>query len=233
MLEAFLLGAIGQVSLVLAGLAAYVVKLPTAVVGGLAGYGAGALLGAIAFDLVPEASELPGLESALWLLVGAAVFVVADTLVERRFGGDDATHAGSSPMGIVVGSVVDGIPESVIFGIGIASGQPVSIAFLAAVFISNIPQAFAPSADLAAAGWRPARLTGMWGVVVLACGLAAAAGFLVAEALGVNGDRAAAFAAGGLIAMLTDSLIPYAFGRAKVQAGIWVVVGFAVALAQV
>jgi ZIP family zinc transporter len=233
MWDAFLLGAIGQVSLVLAGLAAYVVRLPAWVVGALAGYGGGALLGAIAFDLVPEASALPGLESAFWLLVGAAVFVVADRVVERAVGGDDETPEGSSPLGIVVGSVVDGVPESVIFGIGIASGQPVSIAFLAAVFISNIPQAFAPSADLAKAGWSPFRLAGMWGVVVLACGIAAAAGFVVAEALGVNGDRAAAFAAGGLIAMLTDSLLPYAFERARVQAGVWVVVGFAVALAQV
>jgi zinc transporter, ZIP family len=231
MLDAFLLGAIGQVSLVLAGLAAYLIKLPTWVVGSLAGYGAGSLLGAIAFDLVPEASVLSGLESGIWLLVGAGVFVVADTLVDKVFGGDDATHQGASPMGIVVGSVVDGVPESVIFGIGIASGQPISVAFLAAVFISNIPQAFAPSADLAASGWRPVKLAGMWSVVVLACGLSAAAGFVVADALGVSGDRVAAFAAGGLIAMLTDSLIPYAFERAKLQAGIWVVVGFAVALA--
>jgi ZIP family zinc transporter len=231
MLEAFVLGAVGQVSLVQAGLAAYVIKLPTWVVGSLAGYGAGSLLGAITFDLVPQADLLPGLVSALWLLVGAAVFVVADTVVDRLFGGDDATHQGASPMGIVVGSVVDGVPESVIFGITIASGQPISIAFLAAVFVSNIPQAFAPSADLAASGWRPVKLAGMWSMVVVACGLAAAAGYFVADALGITGDAVAAFAAGGLIAMLTDSLIPYAFERAKVQAGIWVVVGFAVALA--
>lgn len=231
MLEAFILGAVGQVSLVLAGLGAYVIKLPTWVVGSLAGYGAGSLLGAITFDLVPQADVLPGLQSALWLLVGAAVFVVADSVVDRVFGGDDATHEGASPMGIVVGSVVDGVPESVIFGITIASGQPISIAFLAAVFISNIPQAFAPSSDLAAAGWRPIKLAGMWSLVVIACGLAAAAGFLVADAFGLTGDAVAAFAAGGLIAMLTDSLIPYAFERAKLQAGIWVVIGFAVALA--
>lgn len=229
--EAFLLGAIGQVSLVLAGLAAYVIKLPTWVVGSLAGYGAGSLLGAITFDLVPEADVLPGLESAVWLLVGAGVFVVADSVVDRVFGGDDATHQGASPMGIVVGSVVDGVPESVIFGITLASGQPISIAFLAAVFVSNIPQAFAPSSDLAAAGWRPVKLAGMWSFVVLACGLAAAAGFLGAQVTGASGDAVAAFAAGGLIAMLTDSLIPYAFERAKAQAGIWCVVGFAVALA--
>jgi ZIP family zinc transporter len=231
MLEAFLLGAVGQVSLVLAGLAAYVIKLPTWVVGSLAGYGAGSLLGAITFDLVPQADVLPGIESALWLLVGAGVFVLADTVVDKLFGGDDATHEGASPMGIVVGSVVDGVPESVIFGITLASGQPISVAFLAAVFVSNIPQAFAPSSDLAAAGWRPIKLAGMWSLVVLACGLAAGAGFAVAQATGASGDAVAAFAAGGLIAMLTDSLIPYAFERAKVQAGIWVVVGFAVALA--
>ena len=96
-------------------------------------------------------------------------------------------------MGIVVGSVVDGVPESIIFGIQVATGFPISVSFLAAVLVSNIPQAVAPSADLAASGWSPRRLGTLWLLVVLACAVAAALGFLAADATSAaNGDRMAA-----------------------------------------
>jgi ZIP family zinc transporter len=134
-------------------------------------------------------------------------------------------------MGIVVGAVVDGIPESLIFGIQLAAGQPLSIAFVAAVFVSNVPQALAPSVDLAAAGWRPIRLGAMWAIVVIACGITAGLGYVAGDALGLAGDRAAAFAAGGLLAMMTNSLMPFAFERGGAAAGIMTVVGFAVSLA--
>jgi zinc transporter, ZIP family len=227
MLAAALIGALAQASLILSGLAVYVVRVPRRIVGILAGYGAGALLGAIAFDLIPESEVLDTAQSALWLLVGAAVFVLADKVVESRFG--DGGAAG--PLGIVVGAVVDGVPESLIFGIQLAAGQGLSAAFLAAVFISNIPQALAPSVDLADSGWRPARLGGIWGVVVVVCGLTAGLGFLLADATGATGGRAAAFAAGGLLAMMTNSLMPFAFERGGALAGIATVVGFAVSLA--
>ena len=90
--------------------------------------------------------------------------------------------------------------------------------FLAAVFVSNIPQAIAPSADLFANGWSPRRLGTLWLLVVLACGVAAALGYLATnEAPDVYGDRAAALAAGGLLAMLTNSLIPFAYERGEVN----------------
>jgi zinc transporter, ZIP family len=224
---AALVGALAQASLILSGLAVYVVRVPRRLVGILAGYGAGALIGAIAFDLIPESEVLPTIETAAWLLVGAAVFVVADRLVESRFGEGGA----AGPLGIVVGAVVDGVPESLIFGIQLAAGQGLSAAFLAAVFISNIPQALAPSVDLRESGWSPARLGGMWAVVVVVCGLTSGLGFLLADATGVTGGRAAAFAAGGLLAMMTNSLMPFAFERGGSLAGIATVVGFAISLA--
>jgi ZIP family zinc transporter len=247
-IQAVLLGAAAQAALLLSGLAVYVVKVPRRAVGALAGYGAGALLGAIAFDLIPQGEELPNAEIALWLLIGAAVFVVADWFVETRLGGDspkagedagggaagdarDSGGSGGGPLGIVVGSVVDGVPESLIFGIQLAAGQGISVAFLAAVFVSNIPQALAPSVDLAASGWKPMRMALMWGVVVVACGLAAGVGFLVADAIGLSGARAATFASGGLLAMMTNSLMPFAFERGGALAGIMTVVGFAVSVA--
>jgi zinc transporter, ZIP family len=229
MLEAVLLGAAAQSSLILSGVVVYGVTVPSRVIGWLAGFGAGALIAAIAFDLIPESNVLALWEAAVWLLIGALVFVLADRIVEAKFGGEGAS--GPAPLGIVVGSVVDGVPESLIFGIQIASGQAISAAFLAAVFLSNIPQALAPSADLAKEGWRWTRMLGMWGVVVVACGVTAGLGYVIADAFGAVGGRAAAFAAGGLLAMLTDSLMPYAFDRGGSWAGVWTVVGFAASMA--
>ena len=114
MLEAFGLGLLGASSLLFAGLLACWLDVPARLVGILAGFGAGALIAAISFDLVAEAEDVLSLwQFALWMLVGVAVFLVADRTVEKRFG--EAGVGGA--MGIVVGSVVDGVPESIIFGI--------------------------------------------------------------------------------------------------------------------
>lgn len=130
----------------------------------------------------------------------------------------------------MLGSVVDGVPESLIFGIGVAAGDPVSTSFLAAVIVSNIPQALAPSAELASAGWSRSRLCVMWGSVVVACGLASAMGYLGGSVAGNNGDRVAGLAAGGLLAMLTNSLMPFAYRHGRNWAGIFTVLGFALAV---
>lgn len=227
LVEAFALGLIAQSSLLLAGLAVCWITVPTKVVGVLAGFGAGAMIAAIAFDLVVQAEALPRVEFAIWMLVGVALFIVGDWLVEQRFGSEGAGGA----MGIVVGSVVDGVPESVIFGIQIGAGLAVSPSFLAAVIVSNIPQAIAPSADLRASGWGVRQLGMLWAGVVLACGVAAALGFIATNvAPDVMGDRAAALAAGGLLAMLTNSLMPFAFERGGMLAGIATAVGFCLAV---
>jgi zinc transporter, ZIP family len=223
-IDAFALGVIAQSSLLLAGLVVCWVTVPRRLVGILAGFGAGAMIAAISFELVPESmAAIEGWQFALWMLAGVVIFLLGDLLVERRFGSEGS----GGSMGIVVGSVVDGVPESVIFGIQIGAGLAVSPSFLAAVLISNIPQAIAPSADLAASGWGPRRLVGLWLAVVLACGVAAALGFLATQVLpDALGGRAAALAAGGLLAMLTNSLMPFAFERGGALAGAATAVGF-------
>ena len=128
-------------------------------------------------DLTDQAEALGGLELSLWLLVGAGVFIVGDAVVDRLFSG---AGAAAGALGIVVGSVVDGVPESLIFGIGAGAGTAVSVSFLAAVIVSNIPQALAPSADLVLAGWSRTRLAAMWAAVVVACGIASGVGYLLA-----------------------------------------------------
>jgi len=228
LLKAFGLGTLAQSSLLVAGLIVCWIKVPTQVVGILAGFGAGAMISAIAFDLVPEAQVHIDLwQTVVWMLIGVAIFLLGDRLVDKRFGSGGTAGA----MGIVLGSVVDGVPESAIFGIQIGTGATISASFLAAVFVSNIPQAIAPSADLAASGWGPRKLGTLWLGVVLACGVAAALGYLATVELAeAYGDRAAALAAGGLLAMLTNSLMPFAYERGKEWAGAATVVGFCLTL---
>lgn len=228
MLDAFGLGVLAQSSLLFAGLVVCWLKVPTRLVGILAGFGAGAMISAISFDLVPEAQEhIDEWQTVLWMLIGVAIFLAGDWFVDQRFG----TAGAGGAMGIVVGSVVDGVPESVIFGIQMGTGATISVGFLVAVFVSNIPQAIAPSADLFAGGWSPRKLGTLWLLVVLACGVAAALGYLATDVSSdAFGDRAAAVAAGGLLAMLTNSLMPFAFERGKSMAGAATVVGFCVTL---
>ena len=109
-----------------------------------------------------------------------------------------------APWGSSSGPVVDGVPESLIFGIQLGAGDTLSASFIAAVWISNIPQALAPSAALVEGGWSPAKLGGMWAMVVLACGIVAGLGYAVANTdPDLVGARAAAIGAGGILAMLT------------------------------
>jgi zinc transporter, ZIP family len=227
MLNAFGLGVLAQSSLLVAGVVVCWVAVPRRLVGILAGFGAGAMLAAISFDLIAETEGLDRWELGGWMLIGVAVFILGDRVVERRFGAEGTGAA----MGIIVGSVVDGVPESIIFGIQLATGLPVSASFLAAVLVSNIPQAIAPSADLAAAGWGPRRLGRLWLLVVIACGVAAALGYLAADVgSDITGARIAALAAGGLLAMLTNSLMPFAYERGGELAGAATVVGFCLSL---
>ena len=227
MLGAFGLGAVVQISLLVAGVVVCWVTVPRRVVGILAGFGAGAMIAAISFDLLAEAEDLEPWQLVAWMLVGVALFLAGDRIVERRFG--DQGEGGA--MGIVVGSVVDGVPESIILGIQLATGFPVSASFIGAILVSNVPQALAPSADLAAAGWGPRRLATLWSAVVLACGVAAALGWLAGDlSSGVTGSAMAAIAAGGLLAMLTDSLMPFAYEHGGELAGGATVLGFCLSL---
>jgi ZIP family zinc transporter len=185
------------------------------------------MLAAVAFDLTDEAEALGGLGLAIWFVIGGTVFLVAERIVDTRFGSDEG-----SALGIVLGSVIDGVPESLIFGIGIATGDPISVSFLAAVMISNLPQAIAPSADLRAQGWSMARLATMWAAVIVSCGVASGLGFLAATVdPAAIGDRAAGVAAGGILAMLALSLVPFAVQRGGRSAAVFLVAGFALSVA--
>jgi zinc transporter, ZIP family len=225
-INAFLFGALAQAPLILGGLIAYWFKVPQKIVGWLAGLGAGALISAIAYNLIAQAEHAGPAVVVGGMLIGAGVFVGLDILVEKRF--DESAGA----IGIVLGAIIDGVPESVIFGVQLATGSSISPAFLTAVMISNIPQSIAPSADLREKGRSISSTALMWIGVVAICGLTAGLTWLLTSQVPLTGDFASAFAAGGLLAMLIDSLIPFGFERGGVFTGIWGVIGFALSILQ-
>jgi len=150
------------------------------VTGLVMGFGAGTLLSAVAYQLLPAASLTSGVRMGLGLAAGALVYYLADRLVDRR-GGSGRQQIkpgadGGSGLAMFLGALLDGLPEALVLGIGLAVGGEISLAFVVAVFVSNIPQSIAPSADLAAAGWGPRRLGTLWTGVVAACAVAAALG---------------------------------------------------------
>lgn len=172
---------------------------------------------------------------ALMVLLGAAVFSVGDWRLAARGGGDRKDPTGAQADGralaIVLGSVLDGIPESFVLGLTVLQGG-VSLALLVAVVLSNLPEGMSSSSGLKAAGWPRSRVMAMWSVVVLVSALASAAGYAMLDpASGGTGALVEAFAGGALLAMLADSLLPEAYDVEGVVTGPLVVVGFAVSLA--
>src|SRR3954469_13885746 len=196
MLSALGWGALAASSLIVGGLLGLLRDWSNKIVGAVLAFGAGALISAVAFDLFEEGQRIGGTGTvAIGLAVGALTYFTLDLLVEKRV-------PGAGPA-LALGSLLDGIPEQMVLGIGIASGEGVSVSLLAAIFVSNLPEAIGASTDLRAAGTKPPVIRRLWLVVAVVCTLATVAGYALADATG--GDFRAiinGFAAGALLVML-------------------------------
>jgi zinc transporter, ZIP family len=234
--EAFGWGALGAAALLIGALVAYLLSPSRRVIAVVMALGTGLLIGSVSYELVDDALEHQAVAwVALMVLVGAATFTVGDWLLERGGGGDRKDPTGAqtegSPLAIVLGSVLDGIPESFVLGLTVLQGG-VSVSLLAGVVLSNLPEGMSSSSGLKAAGWPQGRVVLMWSAVVLVSALAAAAGYaLLDPASGRTGALVQAFAAGALLAMLADTLLPEAYAVEGVLTCPLVVAGFAVSLA--
>lgn len=197
-------------------------------------FGAGVLLSSVAFELMDEAYRVGGIDAAApGLLLGAAVFYLADREVNRR-GGERRKNAGGrqggSAAAIAIGALLDGIPESAAIGISLIEGGGVGLALVAAVFLSNVPEGLSSAAGMRRAGRSPAYVLGLWGAVTLASTLAALLGYLFLE--GASGNLVAgiqAFAAGAILTMLASTMMPEAYEDGGPVVGIVTSVGFLLA----
>jgi zinc transporter, ZIP family len=233
---AFAWGFVAASSLLLGGLLALRLPIGLRPLGLIMAFGAGVLISAVAYELVEDAFGAAGGSGAvaLGLAAGAFTFYFGDLAIDR-FGGDGrksaaGEHDAGSALAIVLGTVLDGIPESIVLGLSLLDGGGVSVAMFAAVFLSNLPEALSSTAGLSKSGWEPRRILGLWAGVTVVSGLSALAGYAFLD--GASAATIAfvqAFAGGALLAMLADTMMPEAFRYGGKQVGLVTTLGFALA----
>ena len=213
-------GLLAASSLALGALIGLARPWPRKAVGLVLGFGAGALISAVSFELAEDGVKIAGaLPVAIGLGVGALTYFVASGRVAAMGGGG----------ALALGAFLDGIPEQMVLGIGLASGDEVSIGLLAAIFVSNLPEGIGGATELKAAGRSRKQVLRLWLAVAVACSLATPLGYALIDITsdefqgGING-----FAAGALLVMLVDSMIPDATEQAGRTTGLVTTLGFAV-----
>src|SRR5512133_4331350 len=233
---AFGWGTLAASSLVIGAIIALLFRISLRTIGLIMGFGSGVLISAVSFDLVQEAFDKSSGHGwvAGGLFAGCLVFFGGDWLIDHLGGSQrkdpDGSQEGGSALSIVLGSVLDGIPESMVIGLTIFEGGAVGAAYLAAVFISNLPESISSTSGLVTSGWKKARILWMWIAIALISGLASLAGYgLFHDSSPDTVAFVLAFAAGAILTMLADTMMPEAFEHGGKLVGVVTTLGFAVA----
>lgn len=202
-------------------------------IGIILGFGAGTLISAISYELIFESVNLARGTGfpAFGFLTGAFVFYFADWLI-ARFGAIDPLDQDKpkqsrliAPM--VLAIILDGIPESIVIGLGIFEGGSVSLAMLVAVFISNLPEAIAGTSGMKSSGWSRGKIFFLWMGIALVCAVATVAGFSLFSGASERWlTFIQSFAGGAILMILANSMIPEAYEHGGKLAGIFTVLGF-------
>ena len=240
-LQAGFWGSFAGGALLLGAVVGYWIKLPQKIIAGVMAFGSGVLISALSFELMEEAYHQGGLmPTAIGFFAGAFIYSIANWRLSqlgakhrkrssKKPSDDEADVSGTS---IAVGALLDGIPESMAIGLSMLAGGGVSMVTVIAIFISNIPEGLSSSAGMKMAG-RPASFVfGLWFSIALASGLAALAGYTLFANVPIAIQAAiTALAAGAILAMLAETMIPEAFEGTHDWAGIITCAGFLCAFA--
>lgn len=243
-LAAFVWGLVGGSALILGAMIGYWVRLPQRLIAAVMALGAGVLISAVAFELMDEAYRVGGFAAtAGGFIAGAVIYTLANVAISRA-GARHRKRSGSDPdarqphidagggLALAAGALIDGIPESIVIGVSLLEGTGVGIATVVAVFLSNVPEGLSSAAGMRAAGRGPAYVFGLWGGIALISGLAALVGNVaLADASAQVIAATTAVAAGGILAMLVDTMIPEATESTHEFSGLIAVAGFLVAFA--
>ncbi|MCD5347575.1 ZIP family metal transporter [Agromyces sp. S2-1-8] len=225
-----LAGLIAGGALLAGAVIAWFVDVPTRIVAGIMAFGSGVLVSALAYDLVLEAQDEGGFwPTVVGFAVGAVVYVLANRLLDR-FDQRNPRGTGQDPgtgTGIAIGALLDGLPESAVLGLSMVGGAGVSVPVFVAVVISNLPEGLSSTAELKANGRSRAYVFLLWTGIALASGLASLAGYtLLDDASGELTAFITAIAAGAILAMICDTMIPEAFRTAHAFTGLLATAGF-------
>ena len=237
-LQAGLWGLFAGGALILGAAIAWFVAVPQRMIAGIMAFGSGVLISALAFELMEEAYQRGGLDSTgMGFIGGALIYTAANWWLARRGAkhrkrsGDGVqpseAESGGSGMAIAVGALLDGIPESIVIGLSLLQGGDVSLVAVIAIFLSNIPEGLSSAAGMRRAGRSATYVFGVWIAIALASGIASWLGYVAFN--GVSPEIIAAItavAAGAILAMLADTMIPEAFAKAHDAAGLITVIGF-------
>ncbi|MEW2146608.1 ZIP family zinc transporter [Micromonospora vinacea] len=216
--------------------------VPQRVIASIMAFGAGVLLSAVSFELIAEAHAQGGLlPTALGAAVGALAYTLANVALarhgarHRKRSGDQQPSEGEQPgsgSALAVGALLDGVPESVVIGASLLSGGAVSLVTVAAVFLSNVPEGLSSAAGMRQAGRTRRYVFLLWTGIALISGVAALVGnTLLGGAPPEVLAAITALAAGAILAMITDTMVPEAFENAHLLVGLITVAGFLIAFA--
>ncbi|MBG6225141.1 ZIP family zinc transporter [Arthrobacter sp. CAN_A2] len=236
-MQAFAWGAIAGGALLIGAGIAWRWTVPPQAVAFVMAFGAGVLISALAFELVGEAQDVGGIvPTTTGFLVGAVTYVGANGALARlgaqhrkRSGGQQPSEdeVAGSGNAIALGALLDGIPESVVLGLGLVAGGSVNPAVLVAIFISNVPEGLSSTAGMKGSGRSARYVFGLWGGIAVVSGIASLVGYsLLAGASGVTIAFITAIAAGAILAMIADTMIPEAFERQHMLTGLITALGF-------
>jgi ZIP family zinc transporter len=228
-------GALAASSLVIGALLSFARKWPNRQVGYVLSFGAGALISAVSFELAAEGASVGGAGiTGIGLAGGALTYYFFDGLIARRMstgrGRQGRSEGSGSGTALALGALLDGIPEQLVLGVSIATGGGVGVSLLVAIFVSNLPESLGSASDMSKSGRSRQAILRLWVLVALICAVATVVGYLIADTVSGNAKAAIdGFAAGALLVMLVDSMIPDARSDAGRGAGLVTVLGFAVA----
>ncbi len=230
-------GVVTGMALLIGAAFGYFARVPQRLIAAIMAFGSGVLISALSFDLMDKAYGQGGMDSTtVGFLGGAAVYTLANWLLAHRGAKHRKRSSGKQPseeehggsgMAIAVGALLDGIPESMVIGLSMLAGGAVSSVAVAAIFLSNIPEGLSSAAGMKKAGRKPKYIFGVWAGITMLSGIAAICGYTLFE--GVPPDVVAAttaVAAGAILAMIVDTMIPEAFEETHNFAGLIAVLGF-------